>query len=151
MAQLSIKRLRSVNQTGYQMARLVKDYWTDVLFFSNTPLIKFFNLVKRLKYIPDARGIEIIHRPKHVLNPKAKYRDCDDKAILLGAYLYMKKIPFRFIAVSNRPDKTIHHVLIQAKVYNKSRLLDGTYPKNKIFKFKPIHYFKPISKWLVRK
>ena len=133
------------------MLRLIETYWEDVIFFKSHTLLDFFNLVKNLKYIPDAKGIEIIHRPKHTLKRNVKYRDCDDKSILLGSFLYMKKIPFRIVAVSNKPDKKIHHVLLQAIIKGQKVILDATYPRNKIFRYKPITKFTPISPWAVRR
>lgn len=149
-AKFNIVTLQGIHQTGSLMERLATTYYTDVEKYAGMTLREFFDLVKRLKYIRDPRKIEFVHRPKFVLNPLVKFRDCDDKSTLLGAWLYLKKIPFRFLAVSNRPDGKIHHVLVQAEIQGKKRILDATYPQNKLFHFKPITKAVPISGWLKR-
>lgn len=140
--------LGSVKQTGAEMERLVRSYSNDVAQLAHLPLNRFFDLVKNLKYIPDPQGREFVSRPAESMRPDAMHRDCDDKAIIIGAYLYLKHIPFRFVAVANG-DVPLHHVLVQAKINNRARIIDATYRWNRLFHFKPIKKFHPITGWIL--
>lgn len=142
--------VENVTGTGREMQRLVQNYHSDASKFDNVSLETAFNLVKNLPYKKDRR--EVLHRPKYILNSKAIYRDCDDKSILLGSILYRKNLPFRFIAVSGKPDKKLHHVLIIAKIDNENKILDATYPQNEIFRYKKkVTAVKPITEWIKKK
>lgn len=149
MAKLKLKRLRNINQTGAEMERLVRSYHCDVSDLDSLNIFKMFRYVANLKYIADPQGIELLHRPIFVRSKNAKFRDCDDKSILFGAWLYRHNIPFRFIAVSTKKSGQLHHVLIEAKFKNGSKkYLDATYPKNKIFQHKPFTNQSYITDWI---
>jgi len=124
------QELKSINQTGAEMARLVRSYYGDIGRLANLPFGKFFDLVRRLPYVADPVGVETISRPGHSLKPNHTPRDCDDKAVLIGAWLYANKIPFRFVAVSSRPDTNFHHTFCVALVFDKAAQVDATYQKN---------------------
>jgi hypothetical protein len=130
------------------MVYLVKIYFKDLARFYNYSMKEFFDIVRKLPYKSDLDKIEILHRPGMTLSNTVKYRDCDDKAILLGAFLYMKKIVFRFIAVSDRPDKKLHHVLIEAILGGHPRQLDATYPQNTFEMQRKYTAIEPISEWI---
>jgi hypothetical protein len=152
MAKLTVKKLRDVYQTGEQMERLVKTYHRDVKDLDGWNIFKAFRYVANIPYIRDPKNIELLHRPKFVRSQKARFRDCDDKMILFGAWLYRQGIPFKFLAVSHKKDGSLHHVLIQAKFRNgKKKILDPTYPKNKIFQHKPITGRKDITGWITNR
>jgi hypothetical protein len=124
--------LRSVNQTGEQCARLVNLYYKDIGSLKYLPLEKYFNLVKKLPYLSDPNGTEFLSRPKASLNPRAIYRDCDDKAILMGAYFKNNGIKSRFLAVSTDPKnkKKLHHCVVEAFLNGSWEIIDPTYSKN---------------------
>lgn len=131
------------------MVYLAKTYFKDLARFSNYSVREFFDLVRKLPYIPDLKKVEVIHRPGFTLSNTVKFRDCDDKAVLLGAFLYMKRIIFRFIAVSDNPDQKLHHVLIEAIIGGVPRQLDATYPRNSFDLQKKFTAIQPISDWVV--
>lgn len=130
----------SIFATGALMAETVAKYHEDVSFLDDESLEYCFHYVASLPYIPDPEDGEYLSRPKASLSPNAKFRDCDDKAIILGCCLYRREIPFYFIAVSENKNKDIHHVLIELakpekdktlQGFNKKvRFLDATYPEN---------------------
>jgi hypothetical protein len=126
--------LRDVHQTGSEAARLVDSYHKDIGTLKTWPLKKFFHLVKRLPYLADPKGQEFISRPKASLNPRAKYRDCDDKAILMGAWFKSNNVPCRFLAVSTNPKnpRKLHHCVIEAQTALNGdwEIYDPTYPQN---------------------
>jgi len=145
---LTMKPLKDVYQTGTQMERLTRSYHADMKMFDAHSLEQVFNFIKSLPYKADPQNIEFLSRPAFTIQNGAQYRDCDDKCIALGAYLYRKGVPFRFVAVSNFQGQPIHHVLIQAKINGRKRIIDATYPQNRLYHFKPILEFVPITKWI---
>lgn len=152
--QISKMTLESVHTTGNEMKRLTISYYNDLQAFKKFTLPQFFDYVKNLRYIPDPPGMEFISRPAASLSKNAKFRDCDEKSILVASFLIMQKMgkAWRFVAVSTHKSKVLHHVLVQwetndgAKVY-----LDATYPKNKLFMFKKFTNEVPICDWVIVK
>jgi hypothetical protein len=141
---LKVYDLKNIFQTGREMAGLVKKFSDDVKDFDSWSFYNFFVYCCLLPYKPDPKGIELLQRPKISLNPAAKYRDCDDKHILLGAWMYRKNIPFCFVAQSQREDKKFHHVCIM-DFANKN--IDCTYEDN-LIKTIPVTAQVKISEWI---
>lgn len=143
----------SLYDTGDMMYFTVENYHGDVAFLDNEPLDYCFDFTANLPYIPDPKKYEALSRPAISLSKDAKFRDCDDKAIILGCCLYRRDIPFWFVAVSEDPKEDYHHVLIEiAKPWNdflngekrKIRFLDCTYPENEFGKHNRFYKKKRI-------
>ena len=135
--------------TGNGMKKMINFYYGDLKKFyvkKNNRLVSlnelsirdFFNFVRKIPYRQDMKPIEVIARPKHLINHRNLGLDCKKKAILISSYLKSKKIPFRLVASSNRKSRKIHHVFPQAKIKNKWRNLDATYQNYKPFQKKQI-------------
>jgi len=123
-------RLTDKAQTGREMYRLTHQFHTDLpAELKKKSFNDFFNLVKNMRYHRDLKPIEVVARPKYLLSGFDKGLDCKKKAILIGAYLKAKKIPFRFVAVSQVPSGRIHHVFPQAKIGGNWINTDATYPE----------------------
>lgn len=122
--------LKSAEHTGAEMLRLVKSYAQDIGEMKNWNFPRFYNFVKNLEYRADPQGNEIISRPARTLQKNWPWRDCDDKAVLIGSWLWLNGIPFKFRASSNRPDKQLHHVYVVADFPAGQKIVDATYPKN---------------------
>ena len=122
--------LESVEQTAAQMVRMVRQYATDLGEKASWPLPKFFRFVADLEYRADPKGHESLSRPALAMGESWPWRDCDDKAIMIGSWCWINKIPFKFVASSKRPDKTLHHTWVMAEMFGKQLPLDATYPKN---------------------
>jgi hypothetical protein len=129
-------------QTGREMHRMVKRTAKDleeITFFDNDmilsgsdlSLIKWFNYVKTIPYRKDISPIEVIARPKLATEIKAGL-DCKKKAILIAAWCFQNKVPFRFVASSKRADKVCTHVFVQALIKSEWINLDATYEWYKI-------------------
>lgn len=108
-------------QTADSMYYLAQKFSGDLEQFKNNSLPAFFRRVANLKYRKDPTGFEIVARPKwaFVLG-RGPGADCKKKATILGAFLTLKKIPWRFVGSSNRPGgffskPRIHHVFVQGK------------------------------------
>lgn len=124
-------------QTGIEMKRLVFKHASDLQQYIDYSPQQFYDLVKNLDYKRDKKGYELVSRPLYSMRLGKIYGiDCKKKSILIASYAFLKKIPFRFIASSNRPDKKIHHVYPQLFLNNQWIDYDATYKKNKIGELK---------------
>jgi len=140
---ITCKPLNDKSQTGREMHRLVNRFSGDLRYFqvnnkpiSDLPIEQFFDIVKRLPYKKDTDGIEILTRPYHLFTSPFNGYDCKKKSIVMASWLKENNIPFRFIAVSSRPDGEAHHVIIQALINGKWEQIDPTYQDNILFENK---------------
>lgn len=142
---VSVRALLDKQQTGDEMARLVREYSRDLRNFTTNDgrpvlslsLQEFFDLVRAIPYQVDRRGVEIITRPWHALTSEWPGLDCKKKQILVASYLQEHAIPWRFVAVSSRPDGEIHHVIVEAKLRGEWVEIDATYPHNELGQLRP--------------
>lgn len=125
--------LGSAQATAEKMTDLVKKYSKDIGDKAKWPLPKFYAFVRALPFRSDPPGHESIARAKFTINPEWPWRDCDDKAIILGCWCYENGVPFRFRASSKAKDGQLHHVYVMCKFKGKLLPLDATYPRNKLF------------------
>lgn len=124
------RQLSNVNQTGAEMSRLVREYWTDLGWWLTRPFNEFYRYVCKLPYIPDPPGVETVSRPAYTLRRDYSPRDCDDKAVLIAAWLHGNGRRCRFVASSTKPNKQLHHVFVQL---DDGTLIDATYSENAQF------------------
>lgn len=148
--QISKMPLESVYTTGEQMKRLSITYFHDLDAFKKFSLPQFFDYVKNLPYIPDPPDMEHISRPAAALSKSAKYRDCDEKSILISSFLLLQQMgrAWRYIATSTHKSLKLHHVLVQWDIGGQVLNIDATYPKNKLFMFKRFTNIVPICEWV---
>ncbi len=131
--------------TGEEMYRLAKTYASDLGNNLDKSLERWFNVVLEIPYMDDSKLMqnpsdEILARPKYLLNPAIfPALDCKKKAILIGAWCAGQNppVPFRFIAVSEKPDKKIHHVFTQVRQFPGWITADPTYSNYKLGEGKP--------------
>jgi hypothetical protein len=133
-ARLIQRPLKSAQDTAAEMAKIVKSYSSDLKSKSKWPLPKFFRFVAQLDFKPDPAGHESISRPGISLDKSWPWRDCDDKSILIGSWLYENRIPFFFRATSKRRDGLLHHVFPVAIINGRETVLDATYKTGQIGK-----------------
>lgn len=124
---LTEKNLVDVHQTAEEMRRLASTYWTDLGRWLDVPFLIYYRHVCRLPYYPDPEAVETVSRPAYTLRPDYAPRDCDDKSVLLAAWLFAHGLRVRFVASSTRPDKELHHVFTQM---DNGLFVDATYAKN---------------------
>jgi len=130
VSQHTQKPLISAAETAREMTRLAAKYSSDLGNKAKWPLAKFYKYVKNLPFRSDPAGHESIARPRLTMGLEWPWRDCDDKSILMGAWCYANKVPFKFQASSKVPSGVLHHVYVVAKTRGISVVLDATYPKN---------------------
>jgi len=131
-AKFSAVHLTDPRQTAKEMARICTQYAGDLGDLAKMPLPRFFDLVRKLPYMPDPQNAETLSRPRYLLEKDYSFRDCDDKAILMGAWCYLNGHPFGFYASSLKPSRQLHHVWTVAKINGKNVILDPTYRHHKL-------------------
>jgi len=135
-------------QTGRLMYSLSTDYADDlddvILKNGNTAcqlsdldLKEFYDFVRGIPYRRDTKPIEVVSRPRYILENVNKGMDCKKKSLLFGSWFtkqgFSPLIDWRFMAVSMRPDKHFHHVFPQIKLNGKFQNTDATYKHYRIF------------------
>jgi len=126
-------RLISPQQTAREMLRIAQQYAGDLGEMAKWPVKRFFDHVRKLPYRPDPPKAETLSRPLHTLQKDFPFRDCDDKAILMGAWCHANGVPFGFYASSTRNDGKLHHVWTVAEFPSgRAVVLDPTYHYHKI-------------------
>jgi hypothetical protein len=137
MSRKTVLPLHDKKQTGEAMYNICYQYKTDlqriglkngngtVSPLSELSLSDYYDFCRRIPYREDRRPVEVVGRPLELV--KLPSMDCKKKAIMIGSYASYKKIPFRFIASSNRPSGVIHHVYPELLVNGKWTTYDATY------------------------
>jgi hypothetical protein len=131
---IGVAELTDRAQTGRQIYRIVKGFWRDIGPGIETTLGEWFNFVRNIPYKEDPQSAEILARPSYLLDFRRFRRmDCKKKAILIASWLEGHGIPWRLVAVSERPDRAVHHVFPQGLIGGQWRNIDATYPNYKLF------------------
>lgn len=144
---ITSRKLTNKEQTASEMKRLINSYSSDlssVFIKKNNQFIpitklsirEFFDFVRTIPYRRDQKPIEVVSRPKRIINVANQGIDCKKKAILISAYLKERGLPFRLIASSRLPNKRIHHVFPQIGISGEWFNLDATYDHYKPFETK---------------
>jgi len=137
------EKLTDYRQTARKMYSLVKSYSSDLESVINVSpvtggeqkadsmnLADFFNMVKNIPYKKDTEPVEVLARPYIVFQNMHKGADCKKKSILMGAWAACNRKPYRFVGISKKADKSIHHVFPQIKLSGAWVNADATYPEN---------------------
>ena len=134
-------------RTGAQMRETVNRFYSDLGRFLLWPFAAWFDYVKVIPYAADEdvfspdRIIEVVARPSYLLDREIfPFLDCKKKAILIASWARGNGFPFRFVAVSNMPDKHIHHVLPQINFALGWENCDATFPTFEIGQANPATY-----------
>lgn len=146
---ISVKKLRTKDQTGDGMRRMIRNYSNDLdnIFvrvngkmvpFSSLSIQQAFEAVRRMPYRRDTKPTEVIARPGIIARNAPAGIDCKKKAILLAAYMKRRGIPYRLVASSKKKNRRIHHVFPQANLGGVWHNLDATYS-----------HYRPFEKKLV--
>ncbi|NOR85657.1 hypothetical protein GQ473_06075 [archaeon] len=147
-----IERITDLNdkkQTSHGMYNLIELFSGDLkkIYLKrsgrNVPLQDlslpdFFDLVRKIKYRKDHAPIEVISRPKHILNLQGLGMDCKKKALLIASYLKNAGVPYRLIGSSRKQNGRIHHVFVQGFINNQWENIDATYKHYKLFEKKQV-------------
>ena len=123
------------------MGRLAVEYATDMAPFASMSLPQVQELVRNIPYVRDPEGEEAVHRPWITLNGYGIGRDCDDKAVCIGAWAVLQGWSFKFLAAGNGDGKTspaFCHVFAVLQVPGMGwTWVDATYDYDRIGTHKP--------------
>jgi hypothetical protein len=135
--------LRDKKKTVNKINYIVNKYFRDICLFNKMgiPLDKltlknYYSFIKNIPYRRDQKPVEILLRPKYLLVGKDIGLDCKKKSILMASFCKAKKIQYRFVCVSQRPDKRLHHIFTQVNIGKGWKNADATYSDNKLFQDK---------------
>jgi len=131
-AKFNAVQLIDPRQTAKEMARLATVYAGDLGELAKLPLPRFFDLVRKLPYRADPKHAETLSRPRYLLEKDYPFRDCDDKAILMGAYCHANGHGFGCYASSTKAGGQLHHVWTVASIKGKDIILDPTYRHHRL-------------------
>lgn len=148
----TIEPLYTKEQTVSGIFKLVSSYKDDLKFcliedidgftakLSNLSLEQFFTFVKKIPYKRDDEPIEVIARPRRIIEMylAGKGKDCKKAAILIGSFLSLNGFKWRLATVSTRADKKIHHIFPQMLLNDTWVNVDATYPSMKLFEIKTV-------------
>lgn len=127
---LAGKAKQGVFTTGRLMRRISVAFSDDVVPYVTWSLLKFYEKVRALPYQEDPASLEFLQRPSITLALAGPGGDCDDKAICMGAFFYLQKIPYRFVAASRSFDAPLHHTWCQGYIEGSWLDCDPTYAWN---------------------
>jgi hypothetical protein len=120
-------------------------------------LAEYFDFVKSIPYRRDREPVEIVARPRIIFTNYLSGigKDCKKSAVLVGAYLEKKHVPWRLAVISTRRDREMHHIFPQADVYFSGDFLniDATYSNMHLFSPKnvtAVEYYVPGTGDIVR-
>lgn len=142
----------SKEDTGQQMAKDVESFYLDLGPFLKWSFESWFDYVRLIPYTSDferfpKRVIELLSRPKFLLDrflfPKI---DCKKKAILIASWARGHGLAYRFLAVSQKPNKSIHHVFPQIDFGGGWVNVDATFPCFRIGQGQSITYGEELKK-----
>ena len=108
-----VSELKDVRQTAFNMYRIAYAWKDDMAAYASMNLQELFDLLKNIPFNADPDDTELLQRPFYTLNEAGRGGDCDDKAICVGAWCHLNRLPFRFLAVSMQGDGVLHHVLTE--------------------------------------
>lgn len=130
--------LKNKSQTAEKMYYLIDKYFQDLknVFVKVNGRIKpvytltvreFHNVIRNIPYRQDNKPIEVIARPKYLLKHRFMGLDCKKKGVLIGAFLRLKKVPYRLVGSSIKKSGRIHHVYPQGNFAGNWLNVDATY------------------------
>lgn len=138
--------------TGHEMHGMVQKYWMDLGTYLGWPFSAWFDFVRFIPYESDEerfqnRVIELVPRPAYLLDRALFPRiDCKKKSILVSSWAYGNKVPYRFVAVSHKPNKQVHHVFPQVNFGAGWVNADATFSEFQIGQGQPVTYAAELIK-----
>lgn len=137
--------------TGHEMRDTVDRYYSDLGNYLGWPFSAWFDFVRLIPYVSDdtrfpERIIELIPRPAYLLDrglfPQI---DCKKKAILIASWARGNGLPYRFLAVSSRLDRRVHHVFPQIDFGAGWVTADATFPDFQAGQAQPLTFAAELT------
>lgn len=134
---------RGRENVGRWMYWLSKCFNSDLGALSQLPFSDFYHKIWSIPYISDDLLLldpytEVVARPGLLLTWAATPGlDCKKRAILIGAWCEANNVPWELVAMSERPDKEIHHVFPLVLIGDQWVNADATYSYHQLGAAKP--------------
>lgn len=116
-----------VEQTGAEMARMIREHWRDMADMAGSSAEDVFRYLQAIPYRRDPPGEEYLQRPLAFRLGAGRGADCDDRAICVGCWAVAAGYPWRIVGVSRRPDLRLHHVFTEVYFSPQWVPVDPTY------------------------
>ena len=116
--------------TAPYMHYMIKRYYRDMLPWADYSLQEIFDLIADLPFRPDPPTEEMLMRPNYTMSMRGLGGDCDDKAIAIASWAYLRGTPYRFVAVRKNGRNTLHHVYTELYINGRWITADCTYNIN---------------------
>lgn len=123
-----VKNVLSVHDIGREMYRISKQHAHQLGAFGSMSFQDFFQYVSRLPYRKEAGQYQLLASPENSLNQTSPVIACANKAILIGSWCTLNKIPFRFVAVTRNKKGPFNHVFPEIYLGGRWCPVDATYP-----------------------
>ena len=127
MRQTTTRNARNVQEVGQEMYRMAESYATDLGSLALLSFQEFFDHVKRIGYRKEPGRFQFLARQSWTQNGIGPIIACANKAILIGSWAYLHKLPYRFVAVSRFRNKPLSHVFAQVYINGNWQNADATY------------------------
>lgn len=138
-------------ETGREIWSMIDNFSGDIGNLKNMDLDEYYKMVKNIPYLmdgdywrlsgktPEEDEIwELVARPRNIFGYLLDLGiDCKKKTILIGSWLKENDLIQRIVAVSELPNKQLHHVFNQVHLNGDWVNIDATYSDMKLFEFKP--------------
>lgn len=113
-----------------EINHLIRSFHLDMVSFSEMPISEMFYFLSRyIRYIPDPETIELVMRPKILIQRRGG--DCDDKTIAACSFFVCKNISNGYSIVSEDAQNQYHHIFAFFIINNKKYDFDCTYASSK--------------------
>lgn len=127
MRMSSWQRVKSVREIGTEMYRIANTHANDLGKLGVYSLEQIFDYVKAKPYFREPGNFQLLVRPKWVMVGLSPVVACANKAILLGSWAKLHRIPYRFVAVSPVRFRSLSHVFAEFYLNGKWVPMDATY------------------------
>jgi hypothetical protein len=96
---------------------------------SSLDLLDYYDFVRSMPYRQDVEPIEVVARPQIIVERflSGIGRDCKKASVMLGSYFTKKRIRWRLVTMSSRPDRQMHHIFPQIFLEGEWGNMDATY------------------------
>jgi hypothetical protein len=116
---------------------------------SKLPLPRFYNMVRNIPYRRDDNPVEVVARPRYIIERASGGADCKKKAILLGAWFnangFRPGKDWRFVAMSSKQNGSIHHVFPQVNMSGTWKNADATYRYMRLLQPKKVTAYEVLT------
>lgn len=133
MRETTSRRVKSAQEIGHEMYRMVEQYASDLGALALLPFDQFFDHVRKIPYRKEPGRFQLLARQSWTQAGLGPIIACANKAILIGSWAKLHQVPFRFVAVALKKNNPLSHVFAQVYITGNWQNADATYPWHQPF------------------